>query len=121
MQALIRYFDDLESAWRAKPADLAGAGLSLKLIERIIKARENIDLEKVWAKIESQGIKILTWEDETYPQRLKEIEQPPPVLFDTGPDELIETPEPVHASAARSMQYWSAAQPLHSMRPPFTR
>jgi len=84
MQALIRYFDDLESAWKAKPVDLAGAGLSLKLIERITQARENVDLDKVWAKIESQGIKILTWEDETYPQRLKEIEQPPPVLYVRG-------------------------------------
>src|SRR5512143_3740940 len=80
MQALINYFDDLESAWKAAPADLAAAGLNLKLIERIVQARANIDLEKVWARIELQGIKILTWKDSAYPQRLKEIEQPPPVL-----------------------------------------
>jgi DNA processing protein len=92
MQALINHFDDLESAWKAAPADLAGAGLSLKLIERIIQARQNIDLEKVWARIESQGIKILTWDDKSYPQRLKEIEQPPPVLYMRGdylPDDLF--------------------------------
>lgn len=92
MQALINHFDDLESAWKAAPADLAAAGLSLKLIERIVQARENIDLEKVWARIESQGIKILTWEDAAYPQRLKEIEQPPPVLYIRGdylPDDLF--------------------------------
>ena len=91
MQALVNHFGDLESAWRGKPVDLAGAGLSLKLIERIAQARENIDLDKVWARIESQGIKILTWQDETYPQRLKEIEQPPPVLYVRGdyqPDDL---------------------------------
>ena len=92
MQALINHFESLESAWKAAPADLAGAGLSLKLIERIVQARENIDLEKVWARIESQGIKILTWEDSAYPQRLKEIEQPPPVLYVRGdylPDDLF--------------------------------
>jgi DNA processing protein len=64
----------------------------LKLIERIVQARQTIDLEKVWAKIESQGIKILTWEDAAYPQRLKEIEQPPPVLYMRGsylPDDLF--------------------------------
>jgi DNA processing protein len=51
-----------------------------------------VDLEKVWAKIESQGIKILTWKDEAYPGRLKEIEQPPPVLYVRGeylPDDLF--------------------------------
>lgn len=91
MQALINYFDDLESAWKAAPADLAAAGLSLKLIERILQAREQVDLEKVWARIESQGIKILTWKDDAYPARLKEIEQPPPVLYIRGeylPDDL---------------------------------
>jgi DNA processing protein len=77
MQALIQHFGGLESAWKA---ELAAAGLSLKLIERIVQARAQLDLEKVWAKIESQGIRILTWEDDSYPQRLKEIEQPPPVL-----------------------------------------
>ena len=92
MQALIRHFGDLEVAWKAAPADLAQASLGLKVIERIIQARESVDLEKLWAKIEAQGIKILTWEDEAYPQRLKEIEQPPPVLYLRGeylPDDLF--------------------------------
>jgi DNA processing protein len=92
MQALIKYFGDLGVAWRAAPIDLARAGLSLKVIERIVQARKNVDLEKLWAKIEAQGIKILIWEDETYPQRLKEIDQPPPVLYIRGdylPDDLF--------------------------------
>jgi DNA processing protein len=92
MQGLVAYFGDLESAWRASPADLAGAGLGLKLIERVVQARENVDLDKVWEKIEKQGIKILTWQDEAYPQRLKEIDQPPPVLYVRGeylPDDLF--------------------------------
>ncbi len=92
MQALIQHFGDLELAWKAAPVDLAQAGLSLKLIERITQARESIDLEKLWTKIASQGINILTWEDEAYPQRLKEIDQPPPVLYVRGeylPDDLF--------------------------------
>ncbi len=84
MQALINHFDDLESAWKAAPIDLADAGLSRKLIERIVLARDQVDLEKVWARIEAQGIKILTWKDQAYPQRLKEIEQPPPVIYVRG-------------------------------------
>src|SRR5688572_7717093 len=92
MQALIQHFGDLEIAWKAAPAELAAAGMGLKVIERVIQARENVDLEKVWEKIEKQGIKILTWEDEAYPQRLKEIDQPPPVLYIRGeylPDDLF--------------------------------
>ncbi len=92
MQALIQHFGDLEIAWKAAPADFAQAGLGLKLIERIVQARDSIDLEKLWAKIASQGISILTWEDEAYPQRLKEIDQPPPVLYLRGeylPDDVF--------------------------------
>jgi DNA processing protein len=38
----------------------------------------------VWSKIEAQGIKILTWADEEYPNRLREIDQPPPILYIRG-------------------------------------
>jgi DNA processing protein len=66
--------------------------LGLKVIERVVQARQHVDLEKLWAKIEAQGIKILTWSDEAYPQRLKEIDQPPPVLYIRGeylPDDIF--------------------------------
>jgi DNA processing protein len=92
MQALIQYFGDLEAAWKASPAELAEARLGKILIERVVQAREGVDLEKVWEKIQNQGIKILTWQDESYPQRLKEIDQPPPVLYIRGeylPDDLF--------------------------------
>lgn len=92
IQGLLAHFGDLESAWNAAPNELVEGGLGAKVIERVLKARENVDLDKVWEKIEKQGIKILTWQDETYPQRLKEIDQPPPVLYIRGqylPDDLF--------------------------------
>lgn len=92
MQGLVAYFGDLESAWKANPLELAEAGLGSKVIERVVQARDGVDLDKVWEKIEKQGIQILTWQDEAYPQRLKEIDQPPPVLYIRGeylPDDLF--------------------------------
>jgi DNA processing protein len=92
MQALIQYFGDLEVAWKAAPAELAEAGLGKTLIERVVQARGGVNLEKLWEKIQKQGIKILTWQDESYPQRLKEIDQPPPVLYIRGeylPDDIF--------------------------------
>ncbi|MHB8778484.1 MAG: DNA-processing protein DprA [Anaerolineales bacterium] len=92
MQGLVAYFGDLESAWNADSDSLAEAGLGEKVIERVLTARETVSLDKVWQKIEAQGIKILTWGDEEYPARLKEIDQPPPVLYIRGeylPDDLF--------------------------------
>jgi DNA processing protein len=83
-QRLLDRFGNGESAWRAAPADLAGAGLSLKMIERLVAVREKVDLSLIWDQIQSKGIQVLTWLDEAYPQRLKEIEQPPPVLYLRG-------------------------------------
>jgi DNA processing protein len=84
MQGLVAYFGDLETAWKADPAELTEAGLGAKLVEKVIGARTQVDLEQVWAKIEAQGIKIHTWADENYPSRLREIDQPPPVLYIRG-------------------------------------
>ncbi len=92
LQALIQHFGDLETAWKANPIDLAGAGLGAKLVERVIQARESVDLEKISEQIARQGIHILTWEDESYPARLREIDQPPPVLYLRGeylPDDVF--------------------------------
>lgn len=83
-QSLLNFFGSAEAAWRATPADLAAAGLSLKLVERVVVARATTDLEAYGEQIEAQGIRILTWQDASYPARLKDISQPPPVLYLTG-------------------------------------
>jgi DNA processing protein len=84
LQALIHHFGDLEAAWNAAPQELAGTGLGPKLIERIQQARNGVDLDRVTEQIHKQGIHVLTWEDDAYPARLKEIDQPPPVLYYRG-------------------------------------
>jgi DNA processing protein len=83
-QHLLEHFGNAEFAWEASPAELAEAGLSLKLIERLVALREKVDLSRIWDQIQSKDIQVLTWLDEAYPQRLREIEQPPPVLYLRG-------------------------------------
>lgn len=84
MRALLAYFDSLGDAWNAPVEQLQEAGLSPRLAESAVNLRAKVDLEKIWNQIEKQGISVLTWEDELYPPRLKEIEQPPPVLYARG-------------------------------------
>ena len=83
-QRMLDHFGDAETAWNANPAELAQAGLSLKLIERLVAVRDEVDLTLIWEQTQSKNINVLTWMDETYPQRLKEIEQSPPVLYVRG-------------------------------------
>jgi DNA processing protein len=84
MRSLLAYFDSLADAWNASQAQLQEAGLSPRISETIVKIRADVDLVGLWHKISAQSITILTWNDELYPPRLKEIEQPPPVLYLRG-------------------------------------
>ncbi len=84
LQALLDHFGDLSDAWNANRADLIQAGLHQKTVDHLLEIRSSIDLEVYYQQITSQGIKVLTWLDEDYPPRLKNIQQPPPVLYIKG-------------------------------------
>jgi DNA processing protein len=84
LQGLRDYFGDLAMAWQAPADALHAAGLSAKLSERVIQVRSGVDLDSYLEKIYNLGIEILTWDDIIYPPRLKEIDQPPPVLYLRG-------------------------------------
>jgi DNA processing protein len=84
LKALLEHFGSLEVAWQASADELRSVGLNEKIIENLFKVRNQVDLERIWEKIESQGIQVITWEDAIYPRRLKEIDQPPPTLYVRG-------------------------------------
>ncbi len=84
LQHLCDHFGDLALAWQAPADALQAAGLSQKLAERVIQVRAGVDLDKYLSRVDTLGIKILTWDDLLYPPRLKEIDQPPPVLYIRG-------------------------------------
>jgi DNA processing protein len=84
LRALKGHFGKLSQAWEATPAQLHETGLSSKIIDNIIQIRSSIDLEKYYGNITSKGISIITSEEDNYPSRLKEIDQPPPVLYLRG-------------------------------------
>jgi DNA processing protein len=81
LRALLEHFGDAEAAWKSSPDELRAAGLGQKTVARMVALREDIDLDLLWRRAEAQGVDILTSEDDGYPRRLREIEQPPPVLF----------------------------------------
>lgn len=82
---LYNYFGDIETAYRANEREFQNIdGLSVKKAENFIAARKNLDIEKTFTEVENRGIKFLTFEDENYPQMLREIYNPPAVLYYKG-------------------------------------
>ena len=83
-KALLDAFGTPEAAWNASPEALNQLGLSQKIVESFQRVRKGVSLEQIWDRLQSLGVEVLTWEDKGYPPRLKEIDQPPPVLYVRG-------------------------------------
>jgi DNA processing protein len=84
IKKLFDAFGDLELAWNASRKDLRAAGLGPKTIQTLMAARAQLDLEREIARVDKYGFHIMTWEDENYPVRLREIHAPPPMLYVWG-------------------------------------
>lgn len=84
LRGLLEVFGNLEAAWNAPLNDLRSVGLSEKILENFQKVRKGVDLETMLFNLEAKGIQAITWEDANYPRRLKQIDQPPPVLYVRG-------------------------------------
>jgi DNA processing protein len=84
MRLLLDAFGSAQAAWQAAPAELEAAGLQGRLVEAMQQVRSSGRMEQAWQNIQQNEIGVLTWEDEDYPRRLAEIDQPPPVLYLRG-------------------------------------
>ena len=78
------YFGDLEQAWRASPSELRDAGLDSRTAQGVVAARQRTDPDDCVASLARAGITATNWNCHDYPPRLKEIPDPPPVLYYSG-------------------------------------
>jgi len=78
------HFTNLENAWKAPASELKQARLDDAVVRAITTWRPKIALDDEMEKLERYGITVLTWHDDAYPARLKEIYDYPPVLYIRG-------------------------------------
>ncbi len=81
---LLDHFGDLERAWGADSRELAGAGLDRSIVTAIVQQRPDIDPAELMSRVQRAGGNVLTSQDPDYPRRLREIDDPPPVLYVRG-------------------------------------
>ncbi len=84
LRRLLEYFGSPEQAWKASPPSLRQAGLEEGCIKNLVQTRQRVDLDQELARIRNLGIALLTWEHPDYPDRLRHIYAPPPVLYVRG-------------------------------------
>lgn len=81
---LANYFNDLKTAWQANANKLISAGLNKDLVEEIIIRRSQINPDQELNLVNQEGLKTITIKDDNYPRALKEIYNPPPLLYLRG-------------------------------------
>lgn len=84
LKSLVDFFGRIEIAWQAPADALSAAGLPAAVVENLLIVRRETCLEEILENALREGIQVITWEDDQYPQRLKAIEQSPPVIYARG-------------------------------------
>ena len=85
LKMLVAYFGNLKKAWEAEPAEWEKAlGGYVKVSEEFSETREKLDVKEYENRLLSMGIEYVTIDDVHYPSLLKQIHDPPFVLFYKG-------------------------------------
>ena len=81
---LLEGLGSAEAAWRAPLLELAAAGLERRAVESLGKLRGTLDPEAEWQRLERERVSVVILDDPVYPSALREIADPPPVLYVHG-------------------------------------
>ena len=81
---LLKRFSTLQNAWESSKTDLQFAGISEKLADQIVYFRSKTNPQELTESILARNIKICIRKETEYPHLLKEIDNPPSVLYYVG-------------------------------------
>ncbi|MEZ4516402.1 MAG: DNA-processing protein DprA [Chloroflexota bacterium] len=90
LQAILGYFGSAEKAWQASPEQLEAIGVDVRTIQSFVETRNTADLDQWFAQTIDSNITILTWDSADYPDLLRQIAAPPPVLYVRGQLEPVD-------------------------------
>lgn len=84
IENLINKVKNLEVIWGFNDYQLKNLGLKTSKIKEFKKYKSRFKPEKIAADLKNNNINYLSLYDEQYPQKLKDIYDPPPVIFYRG-------------------------------------
>lgn len=85
IRELVKKFGSPGAAWRVGSKDLeALGGFAPNVVEELIQRRKAVDPFAELEKLQKAGIKYIISDENTYPEQLKNIFDPPPGLFMRG-------------------------------------
>ncbi len=84
MAALEQHFDSLAEAWSADRSALREAGLDQRALTELETRRAQIDPAAELERVTASGLSAVSHHDPSYPRRLREVPDPPALLYVRG-------------------------------------
>jgi len=89
---LVEHFGSVEAVFRASLTELEAAGLQASAAQSIALGKSAALAQEEAVRTTAAGAEIVSYSDPLYPQQLKQIYDPPLVLYVRGSVEVLNTP-----------------------------
>jgi DNA processing protein len=86
------HFGSAKEAWAASSGDLSASGLDPKTVDAIVEGRPAVSPDRELERLEKLGVQVLMIDDPAYPSHLREIYDPPLLLYVLG--QMLREEEP---------------------------
>ncbi|MGI9952002.1 DNA-processing protein DprA [Moorellaceae bacterium AZ2] len=105
MLQLIEHFGSAEAAWGASEKELYRLTWLGEGAESLLDWRRNVRPAELWDNLGNLGVGVLLFSDPVYPQELKNIYNPPPVLYYLGSLDFLENLKVAVVGTRRATPY----------------
>ena len=100
------HFDgNLAAAWTAPARELRAAGVGRAVAQAIVDARQTSSPDQELSRLFHAGVSAINWHDATYPDRLRETDDAPPVLYVRGALPSVDPPSIAVVGTRRPSEY----------------
>lgn len=107
MKKLLNFFGSWERVWQSDFKSLRESQIGEKISEILFLEKEKINPDLEWEKLEKEGIRMIDFEDPSYPSLLKETSIPPYVLYVKGNVDFNQHPMIAIVGARKYTSYGS--------------
>ncbi len=84
LKSLLAHFKDPKLAWNGEIGEIRKIGIPENVVKLLLETRKKLDPVEYMESIQKSGIKWMTIFDPDYPERLKQIYDPPVVFYYKG-------------------------------------
>ena len=81
---LVDYFGSAKAVWNTNRNKLESVGLKKEAVADFLKYRDTFNVKDYFNRLKNLSIEVVTKDDASYPQNLRELDDAPPVLYIKG-------------------------------------